>query len=98
MTIGEQINDEKLQYDISREAVNISVVSTGKIDKYEYHTGEEILPFNQKQIIEQGKFTYSLFGKAFVKQTETIEDHVKNQISAIKEHVKQIIESKRLLK
>ena len=59
MTIDDQIEDEKLQYDINREAVNISTLSSGKIDKYEYLTGEEILPSNQKQIIEQAKFTNS---------------------------------------
>ena len=45
-----------------------------KIDKYEYLTDEEILPFNQRQIIEQVKFTYCPLGKAFEKQTETIEE------------------------
>ena len=35
----------------------ISTLSSGKIDKYEYLTGEEILPSNQQQIIEQAKFT-----------------------------------------
>ena len=59
MTIDDQIEDGKLQYDINREAVNISTLSSGKIDKYEYLTGEEILPSNQKQIIEQAKFTNS---------------------------------------
>ena len=59
MTIDDQIEDEKLQYDINREAVNISTLSSGKIDKYEYLTGEEILPSNQKQITEQAKFTNS---------------------------------------
>ena len=61
MTIDDQIEDEKLQYDINRdrEAVNRSALSSGKIDKYEYLTGDEILPSNQEQIIEQAKFTYS---------------------------------------
>ena len=59
MTIEDQIRDEKLQYDINREVVRISALSSGKIDKYEYLTGEEILPSNQQQIIEQAKFTYS---------------------------------------
>ena len=63
MMIDDQIKDEKLQYDINREAAKISASSSGKIDKYEYLTGEELLPFNQKQIIEQAKFTYSLLGK-----------------------------------
>ena len=57
MTINDQIRDEKLQYDINREAAEISALSSGKIDKYEYLTGEEILPSNLKQIIEQAKFT-----------------------------------------
>ena len=59
MTIEDQIKDEKLQYDINREAAKISALSSGKIDKYEYFTGEEILPSNQQQIIEQAKFTDS---------------------------------------
>ena len=77
MTIDDQIRDEKLQYDILREAAKISVLASGKIDKYEYLSGEEILPCNQKQIIEEAKFTYSLLGKAFQKQTKTIEDQGK---------------------
>ena len=42
MTIEDQIKDEKLQYDINREAAKISALSSGKIDKHEYLTGEEI--------------------------------------------------------
>ena len=68
MTIDDQIRDEKLQYDINREAAKISALSSNKISKYEYLTGEEILAYNQKQIIEQAKFTYSPSGKAFEKQ------------------------------
>ena len=80
MTINDQIRDEKLQYDINREAAKISALSSGKIDKYEYLTGEEILPSNQQQIIEQAKFTYSSLGKAFEKQIKTIEDQGEKQI------------------
>ena len=65
MTINDQIRDEKLQYDINRKAAEISALPSGKIDKYEYLTGKEILPSNQKQIIEQAKFTYSPLGKAY---------------------------------
>ena len=43
MTIDDQIRDEKLQYDIDREAAKISALSLGKIDRYEYLTGDEIL-------------------------------------------------------
>ena len=77
MTIEDQIRDEKLQYDINSEAAKILALSSGEIDKYEYLTGEEILPSIQQQIIEQAKFTYSPLGKAFEKQTKTIEDQTK---------------------
>ena len=40
MTINDQIRDKKLQYDINREAAKISALSSGKIDKYGYLTGE----------------------------------------------------------
>ena len=48
MTIEDQIRDEKLQYDINREAAKVSALSSGKIDMYEYLTGEVILPSNQQ--------------------------------------------------
>ena len=83
MTINDQIKDGKLQYDIDREAAKISALSSGKIHKYEYLTGEDILPSNQQQIIEQTKFTYSPLGKAFEKQTKTIEDHGKKQVEVL---------------
>ena len=41
MTIEDQVKDEKLQYYFNREAAKISVLSSGKIDKYEYLTGEK---------------------------------------------------------
>ena len=74
MTINDQIRDEILRYDIDREAVKISALSSGKLHKYEYLTGEDILPSNQQQIIEQAKFTYCPLGKAFEKQIKTIKD------------------------
>ena len=85
MTINDWIRDEKLQYDINREAAKISALSSGKIHKYEYLTGEDILPSNQQQIIEQAKFTYSPLGKAFEKQIKTIEDQGEKQIKAIQD-------------
>ena len=84
MSINDQIRDEKLQYDIDREAVKISALSSGKIHKYEYLTGEDIFPSNQQQIIEQAKITYSPLGKAFEKQIKTIEDRGKKQVDALK--------------
>ena len=83
MTINDQIRDEKLQYDINREAAKISVLSSGRIHKYEYLTGEDILPSNQQQIIEQARFTYRPLGKAFEKQMKTIEDQGKKQADAL---------------
>ena len=85
MTTEDQIRDKNLQYDINREAAKISALSSGKINKYECHTGEETLPSNQQQIIEQAKFTYSPLGKAFEEQTKTIEDQGEKQIKAIQD-------------
>ena len=84
-----KIKGEKLQCDINREAAKISALSSDKIDKYEYLTGEEISPSNQLQIIEQAKFTYSPLGKAFEKQTKTIEDQGEKQIKAIQDNKKE---------
>ena len=50
--------DEKLKHNINRETAKISALSSKESNKYEYLTGEEILPSNQKQIIEKAKFTY----------------------------------------
>ena len=83
MTINDQVRDEKLQYDVNREAAKISALSSGKIHKYEYLTGEDILPSNQEQIIEPSKFTYSTLGKAFEKQIKTIEDQGEKQVDAL---------------
>ena len=95
MTINDQIIDEKLHYDINREAAKIIALSSGKIHKYEYFTGEDILPSNQQQIIEQAKFTYSPLGKAFEKQIKAIEDQGQKQVDAVeslktKEQIKAI--------
>ena len=72
MTTDVKIRYEKLQYNINREAAIISALSSGKIDKHEYLTGEEILPSNQRQTIEQAPL-----GKDFENQTE-------NQVGALK--------------
>ena len=90
MTIEDQIKDEKLHYDVNREAAKISALSSGKLDKYEYLTGEGILPSNQQQIIQQGKFTYSPLGKAIEKQIKTIKEQGKEQVKAIQDN-KQLV-------
>ena len=79
----QRIRDETLQYDINREAAKTSALSSSKIHKYEYLTGEDIIPSNQQQIIELAKFTYSPLGKAFEKQIKTIEDQGKKQVDAL---------------
>ena len=74
MAINDQIRDEKLQYEINWKSAEISALSSGKIDKYEYLTGKDILPSNQQQIIEQAKLTYSPLWKGFEKQIKATED------------------------
>ena len=66
MTIDDKIRDQKLQYDINREAANISALSD-KINKYEYLTSEKIIPPHQTRAVEQAKFMYFLIGKALEK-------------------------------
>ena len=57
LTIDHKIRVEKLQYDINREVAKISTLLSGKIDKYEYLTGEEVLPSDQRRVIEEAKFS-----------------------------------------
>ena len=44
MTTDYKIRDGKLKYNINSEAAKISALSSEKIDKYDYLTGEEIPP------------------------------------------------------
>ena len=88
MTIDDKIKAEKLQYDIKREAAKMSAISSGKIGKYDYLTGEEIIPSDQSRITEQAKFTYCPLGKAFERQVKTIEDQKEKQIKALEKHGK----------
>ena len=66
----------------STEKAKILALSSEKIDKYEYLSDEEILPPDQRRVIEQAKFAYSTLSKAFEKQTKTIEEQGKKQIKA----------------
>ena len=84
MTIDDQIRDEKVQYNFDKEAAKISALSSGKLHKYEYLTGEDILPSTQQQITEQASFTYSLLAKAFGKKKK-IEDQGEKQVKAIQD-------------
>ena len=96
MTIEDQITNEKLHYDNNREAAKISALPSSKIDTYDYLTGEEILPSNQQQMVEQAKFIYSSLGKAFEKQTKTIKDQGEKQVEAIQGNKKQLANTQEL--
>ena len=75
MTFDEKIRDEKLQYNINEEAAKII-----KTDKYEYLTGEEVLPFDQSKMTEEAKISYFSPGNAFKKQIKSTEDQWKRII------------------
>ena len=79
MENDDKIRDEKLQFDVNREAAKTSTLSSGKMDNYGYLTDEEILPSNQRQTTDQAKFIYSLLRKAFEKQTKPIEEQQRKQ-------------------
>ena len=98
MTIDDKTRDEKLQHDINREAAKIPALLSGKIDKHEYLRAEEILSSDQRRLIEQAEFVYSLLGKALEKQTKTIEDQGKKQKKSIEDHGKQLVELNELIK
>ena len=91
MTIDEKNRDEKLQYDINREAAKISALSYGKYQHYHILQVKKILSFSQRQIIEQAKFAYSPLEKAFEKQTEKQVDTITSlDISNKKDELKQV--------
>ena len=87
MTIEDQIRDEKVHGRLEKYQLYHQVKL---IIKYEYLTGEKILPSNQQQIIEQAKFTYSPVRKAFEKQTKIIKDQLEKQIKAIRDNKEQL--------
>ena len=82
MAIDDKI--EKLQYDIEREAAKISVLSSGKIGKYKYLTGEQILHLDQSREIRETTFTYSPLEAALERQIKTNKDQRKMQADALK--------------
>ena len=74
----------KTKYDINRKAAKILALSSGKIDKYKYLTGKEILPSDLSIMIEQANFNHSSLGKALEKQTKAIYDQRRKQIDALR--------------
>ena len=87
MKIDDEIRDEKLQHNIKRGAAKTSAYA------YEYLTGEEIPPSDQRKLIEQDRFTYSPLGKASEKQTKTTENQGKKQAKAMEYRGKQLVKS-----
>ena len=79
MTIDDKTRDKKEQYHIKRKAEKISTFQSGKIDKYGYLAVEKTLPFDQRRVLEQAKFTYPLQEKALDKQRKTIEYQRENK-------------------
>ena len=55
MTIDDKIEDEKLQYNINREVAKIPVLSSRKIDKYEYLIGEYYHLINNRTVEQYNK-------------------------------------------
>ena len=55
----------EMKDDINRETAKTLVFLSGKIEKYEYPTGEEVLASNQNRCVKQVKFTYFPLGKNF---------------------------------
>ena len=68
MTFNDKIRGENFQYGINREAAKIAGLWSGKTDEYEFFAGEEIIPSDQRRMIEQATFTYPALGKASEKQ------------------------------
>ena len=83
MTTDDKLLDEKLQYDINREAAKISALSSGQIHKYEFFTGEETLIPHRRRAIEQVNFAYSPLWKRFKKQAKSWRAR-KKQVEALK--------------
>ena len=82
MAIDDEIRDEKLQYDIKIQAVEISPLSLGKTGKYEYLTGEEILPYITNN--NRTSLVYTFFiRKNFWKTKKMIQEQGRKQIYAI---------------
>ena len=91
--IDDKIRDEKLQYNIDRQAAKKSALSSWKIDKYESLTGEEMLLTDQKRVIKQAKLTYFPLEKKFEIQTKRLKRKEEKQVKALKALMEEELES-----
>ena len=79
MTTEDKSKDGKIKNNINREAAKISALSSGKIDKYEYPTGEELLPSDQSRIIQEATFIYFPLGKVFKNKQNQLKSKAKRK-------------------
>ena len=81
--LDDKIKAEKVTHDLGQESAKISALKSGNIDKYEYLTGQEVIPTGQAAALAHAKFEYSPLGKAFEKQVKTIKEQGEKQVKAI---------------
>ena len=79
MTTEDKSKDGNIKNNINREAAKISALSSGKIDKYEYPTGEELLPSDQSRIIQEATFIYFPLGKVFKNKQNQLKSKAKRK-------------------
>ena len=72
--LDDKIKANQAQYDLSKEAATISVLSSKTLDKYEYLTGEDL--GYKPSALEKAKFEYSPLGMTLHKAFKT--DEAKN--------------------
>ena len=84
MTINDKIKDWKLHYDINREEAKMSALSSGWISKYEYLKGEEMLPSDQRRVIEEAEFTYFLLRKLLKNKQKQLKSKEENKLKQLK--------------
>ena len=103
MTLTEQVKilDDKIkatkaQYNLDRDTAKIFALSSDKLEKYEYFTGEDL--GYKPNVVQKAKFEYFPLGKALnkgldesdekeglLKRLKNIEGKSEQQLEAIKE-------------
>ena len=92
--LDNKIRQNKADYDLYRKNAKISALSNGKLDKYEYLTGEGL--GYRPDPVQKANFEYSRLGQVFnkglttdekseglLKRLKNIEDKTDNQLRAI---------------
>ena len=96
--LDNKIKQNQADYDLYRKNAKISALSSGKLGKYEYLTGEDL--GYRPDPIEKAKFEYSPLGQVFnkgldssgkkeglLKRLKNIEDKTNNQLRAIENNI-----------